>query len=54
MAVNSINIDTHLGYYYFKSLIELFNKVIDNAYENIDEDEDEDEFMVSNTNDYDS
>lgn len=54
MAVYDIDTDSHLGHYYFKSLIELFNKALESANENIDEDEDEDEFMVSYTYDDDS
>ena len=54
MAVYGIDTDSHLGHYYFKSLIELFNKALESANENIDEDEDEDEFMVSYAYDDDS
>lgn len=54
MAVYGIDTDSHLGHYYFKSLIDLFNKALDSANENIDEDEDEDEFMVSYEYDDDS
>ncbi len=54
MAVYGIDTDSHLGHYYFKSLMDMFNKAFDNANENIDEDEDEDEFMVSYVYDDDS
>ena len=54
MAVYGIDTESHLGHYYFKSLMDLFNKAFDNANENIDEDEDEDEFMVSYAYDDDS
>ena len=54
MAVYGIDTESHLGHYYFKSLMDLFNKAFDNANENIDEDEDEDEFMVSYVYDDDS
>lgn len=54
MAVYGIDTDSHLGHYYFKSLIDMFNKALDCANENIDEDEDEDVIMVSYEYDDDS
>jgi hypothetical protein len=53
MAVYGIDTDSHLGYYYFKSLMEMFNTALNNANDNIDEDE-EDEFMVTYAYDDDS
>ena len=54
MAVYAIDIEIHLGYYYLKSLMDIFNKAIETANGNIDEDEDEDEFIVSYEYDDDS
>ena len=54
MAVYAIDIETHLGHYYLKSLMDIFNKALETANDNIDEDEDEDEFIVSYEYDDDS
>ncbi|MCL9980597.1 MAG: helix-turn-helix domain-containing protein [Bacteroidia bacterium] len=54
MAVYGIDTDSHLGHYYFKSLMDMFNKALDTANDNVDDDEDEDEFMVSYAYDDDS
>jgi predicted transcriptional regulator len=54
MAVYAIDIDSHLGHYYLKSLMDIFNKALENANDNIDEDEDENECMVSYEYDDDS
>lgn len=54
MAIYGIDTESHLGHYYFKSLMDMFNKALDSANENIDDDEDEDEFMVSYAYDDDS
>ena len=54
MAVYGIDTDSRLGYYYFKLLMDMFNKALDSANENIDDDEDEDELMVSYAYDDDS
>lgn len=54
MAVYAIDIETHLAHYYLKSLMDIFNKALETANENIDEDEDDDEFIVSYEYDDDS
>lgn len=54
MAAYAIDIESHLGHYYLKSLMDIFNKALQTANENIDEDEDEDEFIVSYEYDDDS
>ena len=54
MAVYAIDIDSHLGHYYLKSLMDIFNKALETAIDNIDEDEDENECMVSYEYDDDS
>ena len=54
MAVYAIDIDSHLGHYYLKSLMDIFNKALETANDNIDEDEDENVCMVSYEYDDDS
>lgn len=54
MAVYAIDIYAHLGHYYLKLLMEMFNKALETANDNIDEDVDEDDFMVSYEYDDDS
>jgi hypothetical protein len=39
MAIYVIDIDAHLGHYYFKSLIEMLNEVLENAEDEKDEDD---------------
>lgn len=39
MAIYAIDNESHLGHYYFKSLIEMLNEVLENAEEEKDEDD---------------
>lgn len=39
MAIYAIDIESHLGHYYFKSLIEMLNEVLENAEDEKDEDD---------------
>jgi transposase len=54
MAVYAIDIESHLGYYYFKSLIEMLNEVLENAIDDQDEDDEDCEYTVSYEYDDDS
>jgi len=54
IAVYAIDTESHQGHYYLKSLMDIFNKSLETANDNIDEDEDENECMVSYEYDDDS
>jgi hypothetical protein len=54
MAVYAIDIESHLGHYYFKSLIEMLNEVLENAIDEQDEDDEDCEYTVSYEYDDDS
>jgi predicted transcriptional regulator len=54
MAVYAIDIDSHLGHYYLKSLMELLDEVLENAIEEQDEDDEDIDIIISYEYDDDS
>jgi predicted transcriptional regulator len=54
MAVYAIDIESHLGHYYLKSLVEMLNEVLESALEDQDEDEEDSDIIISYEYDDDS
>ncbi len=54
MAVYAIDIESHLGHYYLKSLVEMLNEILESALEDQDEDDEDSDITVSYEYDDDS
>lgn len=54
MAVYAIDIESHLGHYYLKSLVEMLNEVLESAIEDQDEEDDDSDIIISYEYDDDS
>lgn len=54
MAVYAIDIESHLGHYYLKSLVEMLNEVLESALEDQDEDDVDSDIIISYEYDDDS
>jgi hypothetical protein len=54
MAVYAIDIESHLGHYYLKSLVEMLNEVLESALEDQDEDDEDSDIIISYEYDDDS
>ncbi len=54
MAVYAIDIESHLGHYYLKSLVEMLNEILESALEDQDEDDEDSDIIISYEYDDDS
>jgi hypothetical protein len=54
MAVYPIDIESHLGHYYLKSLVEMLNEILESALEDQDKDDEDSEIIISYEYDDDS